>query len=563
MNSDTFADIPRRKAIWLLILVIILAAGLRLWVISRTTLPAGDGAGSNMELAVNLLEGRGWESERKWTYFGPWGDWGPIPHPEGNQQPLTSILVAGAIFVGGVNYRSGQAVALILSLAALVLLYAWASKRFNRRVALMASAVGAISASQIWFGSNLDTQTTFQLTTLIFFLLALSWLPDQPQKRLKLRYAFILGIITGFAYLTRANGSFLLAGLWLWLLFWGGKGKKSTDGWLERFVKHLLSIAPLVLISLLAFCIVAAPWWYRNWQVFGSPFYTQNAYFIYAEDFFNVWVVRSSPPQTGEWFSHHTIFDIFIRESRGIYAAIEPFILGNLHRQERYAEGPLIVFTLMGFLWMLLKGERRKDSLPLMILGIHCIGLAAHSHAFRYMLPFYMLTYAYGSAGLLQLWQQSREILRKKASKLTMTCAGILMILLSISPMGRPLAQVLKFDDRSMGKDLYSAADYLIANSEPGQPVADFPKLENIIWYYRRPTLAIPYDRPDVILAVLSAYKPAHLFVTPELIKERLGVDEWLDMNEEGRVIEKQLPSTWHRVWTNDDGKMVIYKLEW
>ncbi len=123
MNSDSIQDMPRHRAIWFLILIIVLAAGLRLWVISRTSLPAGDGAGSNMELAVNLLEGRGWESDRKWTYYGPWGDWGPIPHPEGNQQPLTSVLVAGAILINGVDYRSGQAVALILSLMSLVLIY--------------------------------------------------------------------------------------------------------------------------------------------------------------------------------------------------------------------------------------------------------------------------------------------------------------------------------------------------------------------------------------------------------------------------------------------------------
>jgi hypothetical protein len=563
MDFNTFADIPRRKAIWILILIIIFAAGLRLWVISRTVFPAGDGAGSNMELAVNLLDGKGWESERKWTYFGPWGEWGAIPHPEGNQQPLTSVLVAGAILVGGVNYHSGQAVVFLLSLSSLILLYVWAAKRFNRKVALIAAAVGAISASQIWFGANLDTQVAFQLVTLIFFLLALTWLPDKAKNRLKLRYAFILGLITGFAYLTRANGAFLLAGLWFWLLFWGGDGKPSTDGWLLRFIKHLLFIAPAVLISLLGFCVAVLPWWIRNWQVFGSPFYTQNAYFIYAEDFYNAWTVRPSPPSAAEWFSHHNLWENLIREGRGIYAAMEPFFLGNIHRIERYAEGPLIVFTLMGAFWMLRRGELRKDVLPLMILGMHFIGLAAHFHAFRYLLPFYLLTYAYGAAGLLDVWQDLLPIMRKKMKRLTITLAGCLTILLVISPMGRPLAQVLFFDDRPFGKDIFAAADYLASNTKPDQVIADFPKLENIIWYYHRPTIAVPYDPANTILAVLDAYKPAFLFVTPELIKERVGVDGWFGLSDEGRVIEKNPPANWHRVWTNENGRMVIYKLDW
>jgi hypothetical protein len=218
MDSSDPPDIPRRTAIWFLILIIVLAAGLRLWVISRTTLPAGEGHSTQMEMAVNLLEGRGWESDRKWNFIGSWGDWGPITHPEGNQQPLTSVLVAVAILVGGVTYQSGQAVVLIFSLVSIILIYIWASRRFNRIVALMASALGAVSALQVWFGANLDTQTLFQMTSLIFFMVALFWLPDSPQKRLGKKRAFVLGLLAGICYLSRTNGTFLLAGLWIWLL---------------------------------------------------------------------------------------------------------------------------------------------------------------------------------------------------------------------------------------------------------------------------------------------------------------------------------------------------------
>lgn len=563
MNSDTASNFPRNRAIWLLILIIVLAAGLRLWVISRTMLPAGDGASSNMEMAVKLLQGKGWESDRKWTFYGPWGNWGPITHPEGNQQPITSVLVAGAILAGGVDYKSGQAVVLMLSLASIMLLYIWAARRFNRGVALLAAMLAAISPSQIWFGANLDTQLTFQVVTLLFLIAAQKWLPDSSSGKIKLGHCFVLGLIAGMGYLARTNGLFLLLGFWVWLLFWGGKAKESPTPKPRRFIKRLASITPAFLVSLLGFCILAALWWWRNWVVFGSPFYTQNLSILFADDYYVFWTVRTIPPSGAEWFSHHSILDLFIRLGKGFYAAAEPFILGNLHRNELYAEGPLIVFTLMAFIWIARKGSSRKDGMPLIIFVIHFISLIVHTHVFRYLLPFYLLLFAYGSAGLLLTWAELREYLRKRVKGWMVAWLGLFVAVLVISPMGRPFARVMIFNDRQRGADVFAAADFVVANTEPGQVIVDYPLLENLIWKYQRPTIVMPIAPPNVVYDVLATYEPTLMFITPELLETRKSILVWTGLDDEGRVVDRELPPGWHRVWINTNGDMVIYKLEW
>lgn len=563
MNSDAASNFPRNRAIWLLILIIVLATGLRLWVISRTMLPIADGAGSNMELGVKLLEGKGWESDRKWTYYGPWGNWGSITHPEGNQQPLTSVFVAGAILVGGVDYKSGQAVVLLLSLASIVLLYLWAARRFNRKVALMAAMFAAISPSQIWFSANLETQLTFQVVTFLFLIVAQKWLPDSVNGRLRLGHAFLLGLIAGIGYLARTNGLFLLIGLWLWLLFWGGNSGKTTTSKSGRLTSHLASITPAFLLSLLGFCVMAALWWWRNWSVYGSPFYTQNLNFLFADNYFVFWAVSATPPTAAEWFSHHGIMDLFIRLGRGFYAAAEPFILGNLHRGEPYAEGPLIVFTLMSFIWIARKGSVRKDSIPLIIFGLHFVSLIIHTHVFRYLLPFYLLVFAYGSAGLVIIWTELKELLRKRIKGWMVSALGLFMIAIVIFPFGRPLAKVMAFNDRQRAADLWAAADFMASNTNPEQVIVDYPLLENLIWKYKRPTLVMPYASLEVTYNVLAVFKPAYMFISPELLNHRKSLLYWVGVDDEGRIVDRQLPGNWHRVWVNPYGDLVIYKLEW
>ncbi len=214
----------------------------------------------------------------------------------------------------------------------------------------MAAALGAISSfpDLVWCQSGNTINISSSRTTLFYCCPA--WLPDSPQTgQLKLGHAFILGLIAGIGYFARANGLFLLIGLWLWLLFWGGSSGKTTTSKTGMLISHLASITPAFLLSLLGFCVMAALWWWRNLNVYGSPFYTQNLNFLFADDYFVFWAVRATPPTAAEWFSHHGIIDLFNRLAKGFYAAAEPFFLGNLHRGEFLRRGSIDRVYIDGF----------------------------------------------------------------------------------------------------------------------------------------------------------------------------------------------------------------------
>ena len=63
MSSDS---ILRREPL-ILLAILLLALILRIPVLVRNPIPAGDGVASNLEVAVNLRDGYGFSTMRKWN----------------------------------------------------------------------------------------------------------------------------------------------------------------------------------------------------------------------------------------------------------------------------------------------------------------------------------------------------------------------------------------------------------------------------------------------------------------------------------------------------------------
>ncbi|HRY60708.1 MAG TPA: hypothetical protein P5266_00820, partial [Candidatus Fermentibacter sp.] len=103
--------------------VLALAALVRTGVAARNPMPAGDGVASELEMARNLLDGRGWSTQRKWTLYDP--SMASL-RPEGNRQPAMSTLLALAFLVAGISFRTAQAVSLLLGIGALLAAWWWA-----------------------------------------------------------------------------------------------------------------------------------------------------------------------------------------------------------------------------------------------------------------------------------------------------------------------------------------------------------------------------------------------------------------------------------------------------
>ena len=173
--------------------------------------------------------------------------------------PGYPYLLAGVYAVTGVErakdstrYRVGRVANALVGTAIVALIGVLAARLFNRRVALVAMALGAVYLPLILVGGSLMSEPLF--TALLLGALAAAIQHRRSAHRL--RWALVAGVLGGLAILTRANAAILLAPLAI--AVWDARPRWS---W-----RALAPPAALVAVALAA----VAPWTIRNAVVFHS-----------------------------------------------------------------------------------------------------------------------------------------------------------------------------------------------------------------------------------------------------------------------------------------------------
>ncbi|MCK4807739.1 MAG: hypothetical protein KAT09_08830, partial [Candidatus Aegiribacteria sp.] len=95
------SDLIRRREPAILLVILLFAVVVRLPVIMRNPIPAGDGIASNLEVAVNLRDGYGFSTMRKWTLYSESME---KFRPEGNRQPVMVLLVFILFLITGPGF---------------------------------------------------------------------------------------------------------------------------------------------------------------------------------------------------------------------------------------------------------------------------------------------------------------------------------------------------------------------------------------------------------------------------------------------------------------------------
>jgi hypothetical protein len=224
--------------------------------------------------AVNLAEGRGFVQDYLWNYLG---------HPDAPPQPshtywmpLTSLLAALGMAVGGVNYRAAQLLFVLLSalLAPISyhvtgLLFTTARPGQRRNACRLAALLAIFSGFYMPFWTAIDNFTPFAVTGSLALLAAwYGFYPNnrQPSSTAGAASLLLAGLFAGLAHLARADGLLLLVVIVLFAL---GKtvttvsrpasGPEARRWWLWLFLPPL------------GYLLVMAPWLLRNWQLLGTP----------------------------------------------------------------------------------------------------------------------------------------------------------------------------------------------------------------------------------------------------------------------------------------------------
>ena len=299
----------RREALVSAGAVFLVALAVRVWAATQITFPRPEDVAYYVGVARNLVEGHGLTTNAIWSYQTP-----PLSFPREAFEvwlPLPSLLAAIPMAVFGTTFAAAQVASVVVG--SIVAVLAW---RLAADVAA-ARALPVGRARTLALGTGLTAAVYLPLvlasvqpdSTMPFAALALlaCLLMTRLSRRMSLegrhgegigsgalidrtvrevehrsRQRVLLGIVLALAALTRNEA------LWLALAFaviewWNVRSAFSSLG--DRLGAWGINVIPVALVAIITF----APWAFRDWVVFGSPFPGQalsNALSLDGRDIF-------------------------------------------------------------------------------------------------------------------------------------------------------------------------------------------------------------------------------------------------------------------------------------
>jgi len=507
----------------LFLLIMLLAFVIRVPVLIRNPIPAGDGIASNLEVAENLGEGYGFSTMRKWTLYNEsMEDY----RPEGNRQPVMIILLYALFQITGPGFIAAQVLSLLIGLLCLFMCWLWVRRRFGKLPALFALMILSVTPLFVWYSTQPDSLMLF---TALFFAILIA----ADKAEISFRRVVMLGILTGFAYLVRTQGMLLAFSMGFWIIL---RGKR------KRIQKVLLFAA--------VFILTCMPWFIRNTQAFGSPTYTQGGQFLLNENHWAAWEVRDTPPEPFDMLRHSGAGAVATYLVRGVLRVIEPVTTGSLHRGEVFGQPSLIGFALLSLLALRSKELRKKMILPVAASIPMMAVLVFHEHSGRYLAFLIVIVIGLGSGGLLSL--------RRLAGKKTVILTGGLLLLPFIYPLGKTLSE----NSIERASEAQEISLWLQNNSNPTDRVVTFPDVELLIWQYRRPTLTMPNDYEMLLWPCLEEFGVRYIVVDSYLpvLRPRLQ-SRWLRTPDDTGWQLIYPPDFLREVYRSESGKSIVYEM--
>jgi hypothetical protein len=317
----------RREAILSAGLVFLVALAVRTWAATQITFPRPEDVAYYVGVARNLVDGRGLVSDAIWSFTTP-----PLAFPRPAFEvwlPLPSFLAAIPMALLGTTFAAAQLSSIVVG--SIVCVLAWrlgadvAAARSmsvgrSRTLALGAGLASAVYLPLVLASVQPDSTMPFAALVLVACLLMGRLLrpltrPEIPSggptvllewargvARSRARDTLLLGIALGLAALTR-NEAIWLALTWAVVAWWVA-GRAVAAG-AVRPIRGISSVGrpvvsraettqlgqwwpSVVFVGLIAM-LIFAPWAYRDWVEFGTPFPGQaltNALFLDGRDVF-------------------------------------------------------------------------------------------------------------------------------------------------------------------------------------------------------------------------------------------------------------------------------------
>lgn len=507
----------------MVLLLLVLSILVRVPVMARHPLPAGDGVASSLEMAVNLSRGEGFSTMRKWTLYDDSMDG---IRPEGNRQPAMAVLLLAVFSVTGPGFIPSQLLALLLGTLCLVMCWMWARRLFGGAAALMTLAFLTVTPIFVWYSVQPDSLLLF---TAVFFAVLL--LADRDSISLPL--SALLGLLVGVSYLVRTQGMVLALSIGIWVLCRGGS---------RRVLKALLFAS--------VFLLTCAPWFLRNIGAFGSPTYTQGGQFLVNENHWAAWEVRETAPEPTDMLRFQGPAAVASYLARGVLRVLEPVTTGSLHRGEIFGQPSLVGFALLALLALRDRETRMRMLLPAIAAVPPMMLLVLHEHSGRYLAFFIVIVTALGLSGLLSL--------RRFAGKGAASAALVLLL----APFALPLGALLSDSSVDRAREAAEVSGWIGSSTGKDEWVVTYPNVELMIWDYRRPTLTMPNDFEVLLWPCLQEHGVRYVVVDPWLTVMRPRLSSRWRRSADGS--EWQLvdpPPFLEEVYRSSSGSTIVYEM--
>jgi 4-amino-4-deoxy-L-arabinose transferase-like glycosyltransferase len=237
-------------------------------------------------------------------------------YAEANRHPL---------YTGLLSLRPTEEFGRILS--ALFAMLAWVAvvaltwQRFGPVQSGVAGMLTAVNSTWGYFGGMVVCESLLLLLSVVIWWQCLRLGDDRfgAEKKRTSRWVdpLMLGLLLGLNYLTKGTGVVLLGCVLIWfcwegLIAWISPDKRS----------YLPAILRAAALTLLAFLLTASPLVARNMKRYGQPFYNDNTYLLFADQYegFQELLARGEPvgQVARQYLATHSLADLARREASGL-----------------------------------------------------------------------------------------------------------------------------------------------------------------------------------------------------------------------------------------------------
>lgn len=290
--------------------------------------------------------------------------------------PLWPVLGSGIVALSGVSgYRALQMLSLVSGTALLILLHVLAERLGGPATALLTLSCAAFSYALIDFSAN----GSFYMFQAVLYLAFLRLVADieKPYR------AFGASITIGLAILLNQQNIVVLIAYVAYLLLRHGGGTKRTLG-------RVALCAAIV-------AVIYAPWWSRNYALFGVPFFSIDMTYVWRK-------LGLRPVVKGDVITYVVTPDTYLLLFKRSLLSWLPYNAYFINRK-LFILAPVLYACFLFFVvenrerTLLRDDERGRILLPLfLLLGSYFLISAAWPIAkFRYLIPALPLVFLLGS----------------------------------------------------------------------------------------------------------------------------------------------------------------------